>query len=228
MFRYVHQRVFLAGTVGALALLFGFAPADDKQAINRERIATLSEKTSGVIVKVEPPEQDRFCRLTINTDVSWRDFVRDQSTGEAKAALTGTAKAAANGRDSVATEGHPRAKQLLVNVTVDARTEITLRYRSSTNAIGEGAPTPEAVAQAAERDTERPAAKPLGNAARRQALKPRSLEPSELKPGLWVEVDYRHSAADKHDRAQRIRVMRPVGGPDTSPDKEKPNTAPGR
>ncbi len=228
MFRHLNERVSRAGLVVAVALLCGPSFADDKQAINRGRNAAISEKTSGVIVKVEPPGQERFCRLTINTDVVWRDFVRDQAMGESKAAKTGTAKAAAKGRESVATEGHPRAKQLLVGVTVDPRTEITLRYRSSTDAVSEGAPTPEAVAQAAERNAERPAARPSGNAARRQALKPRSLKPSELKPGLWIEVEYLHSAADKPDRARRIRVMRPVGGPDTSPDKEKPTPAAGK
>ena len=46
-----------------------------------------------------------------------------------------------------------------------------------------------------------------------------------LKPGLWVEVEYRQ--VGKQNQAHRVTVMRPVGGPDTSPDKEKPSKTSG-
>ncbi|MGZ5943594.1 MAG: hypothetical protein ACXWN8_14375 [Isosphaeraceae bacterium] len=33
---------------------------------------------------------------------------------------------------------------------------------------------------------------PARTVARRQALKARVLEPMELKPGLWIDVEFRH------------------------------------
>ena len=41
----------------------------------------------------------------------------------------------------------------------------------------------------------------------------------ELKPGLWVDVEFREEGGQQ--RARRVMVMRPVGGPDTSPEKER-------
>ena len=58
--------------------------------------------------------------------------------------------------------------------------------------------------------------------SKRQTLKARKLDPKELKPGLWVEVEYRQDAKE-NQVARRVTVMPPVGGPDTSPDKEKPS-----
>ena len=37
----------------------------------------------------------------------------------------------------------------------------------------------------------------------------------ELKPGLWIDVEFRHD--NKDNQARRVMVMRPVGGPDTAP-----------
>ena len=34
----------------------------------------------------------------------------------------------------------------------------------------------------------------------------------ELKPGLWIEVEFRHD--NKDNQARRVMVMRPVDGPD--------------
>ena len=48
--------------------------------------------------------------MTVNTDVVWRDFVRDQAVDPSKAARTGIAKAAAKGKNSVATKGHPTSR----------------------------------------------------------------------------------------------------------------------
>ena len=87
-------------------------------------------------------------KLSVNTDVVWRDFVRDQATEPAKAARTGTDKAAAKGRESVATEGHPQDGQMVVTVDIDPQTEVTMRYRSATDSIGEGSATPEGAGKA--------------------------------------------------------------------------------
>ena len=45
----------------------------------------------------------------------------------------------------------------------------------------------------------------------------------QLKPGLWIDVEFRHD--NKDNQARRVMVMRPVGGPDTAPEKEKPSSS---
>ena len=221
--------------VGVMLTSCGLTLGDDKQSNSRGRSESAPEKASGVITKIEPSggvagaKRSRTTwTLTLNSDVEWRDFDRDQATTPKKAAETGIAKAAAKGKDSVATKGHPQDKQFLVTVDLDPQTEITMRYRSSTDSDGEGFATPEEVAKAetasdnsSDRDSSTKSDRP---GLKRQALKARKLEPKELKPGLWVVVEFQHD--DKQNLARRVIVMRPVGGPDTSPDKEKPPASP--
>ena len=221
--------------VGVMLTSCGLTLGDDKQSKSRGRSESAPEKASGVITKVEPNRElagakrsRTTWRLTLNSDVEWRDFDRDQATTPKKAAETGIAKAAAKGKNSVATKGHPQDKQFLVTVDLDPQTEITMRYRSSTDADGDGFATPEEVAKAetasdnsSDRDSSTKSDRP---GLKRQALKARKLEPKELKPGLWVVVEFQHD--DKQNLARRVIVMRPVGGPDTSPDKEKPPPSP--
>ncbi len=45
----------------------------------------------------------------------------------------------------------------------------------------------------------------------------------ELKPGRWIDVEFRHD--NKDNQARRVMVMRPVGGPDNAPEKEKPSSS---
>ena len=139
-----------------------------------------------MITKVEPNRElagakrrRTTWRLTLNSDVEWRDFDRDQATTPKKAAETGIAKAAAKGKNSVATKGHPQDKQFLVTVDLDPQTEITMRYRSSTDADGDGFATPEEVAKAetvsdnsSDRDSSTKSDRP---GLKRQALKARKL-----------------------------------------------------
>jgi hypothetical protein len=232
MLLHVSRSPGLAALVGTLIATSGLVLADDKPSSTQEGKDSNQGKTSGMILKVEPvgpgdQARKRSWRVTINTDVVWRDFVRDQAVDPAKAARTGTAKAAAKGKKSVATEGHPRGQQMLVTVNLDPETEITMRYRSSTDAISEGAPTAEGASKAEDATDNSSKTKTAGTPARpgsrRQPLKPRVLEPMELKPGLWIEVEFRRS--DKGNRARRVMVMRPVGGPDTSPEKEKASSS---
>jgi len=189
------------------------------------------EKTSGVILKVEPMAANdsglKAWKLTVNTDVVWRDFVRDQASEPEKVARTGTAKAAKKGKESVATEGHPKDQELLFTVEVDNRSEISMRYRSSTDSIGEGSPTADGAARAEATTSssigeKTPAAQPADSL--RKAPKARVLGASDLKPGLWVDVEVRK--ADKRNLAQRVTVLRPVGGPDTPPSSKDRSSAP--
>ncbi len=184
------------------------------------------EKTSGVILKVEPIGSDenapRAWKLTVNTDVVWRDFVRDQASEPKKVARTGTAKAAKKGEESVATEGHPKDQELLFTVEISPRTEMTMRYRSSTDSIGEGSPTAEGAAHAeaitnSTSGEKTPAAPPADSP--RKSPKARVLGISDLKPGLWVDLEIRK--AGQRNQAQRVTVLRPVGGPDTSPSSKE-------
>jgi len=215
--------------------------ADDKQTAKGGRKAAETDRASGVIARIEPAERGdkntkRAWKVTLNTDVVWRDFVRDQATDPAKAARTGTRKAAEKGKESVATEGHPKDDQLMITALLEPETEITMRYRSSTDAIGEGSPTPEGASRAEAASDNESGRKGSADADRadsksnRQAPKARTLAAKELKPGLWVEIEFRRD--DKQNKARRVMVMRPVGGPDTSPDKEKgtstPSSSPGR
>jgi hypothetical protein len=210
----------------------GLTLGDDTQSNTQGRRKSTAEKASGVITKIEPAGEGkdarRAWRLTVNTDVVWRDFERDQAVSPKKAAETGIAKAAAKGSDSVATKGHPQDKEFLVTVEIDPQTEITMRYRSATDADGEGSATPEGAGKAETAGVgsseKEPSAKSDREESRRESLKPRKLEPKELKAGLWVDIEFRHK--DNKDQARRVTVMRPVGGPDTSPDKEKPSASP--
>ena len=220
-----------AVVAGMMLAICGLALADEKQAGSQRSERARAEKTSGVIARVKDARSGdsgagQSWKLSINTDVVWRDFVRDQATDPAKAARTGTDKAAAKGQESVATEGHPQGGQMMLIVNLDPQTEITMRYRSSTDSIGEGSATPEGAGKAETASDNASGRKGAGASdsdrdSKRQTLKARKLDPKELKPGLWVEVEYRQ--VGKQNQARRVTVMRPVGGPDTSPDKEKPS-----
>ena len=239
MLQHMSRSTGRAALVGTMIAASALVLADDKPSTTQDRKDSIPEKTSGVIVRVDPVEHGdqadkRSWRVTVNTDVVWRDFVRDQAVDPSKAARTGTATAAAKGKKSVATEGHPRGVGMLATVSINPQTEITMRYRSSTDEISEARATPEAASRAEDAtDTSnktKTAQTPVGPSARRQAVKARVLEPMQLKPGLWIDVEFQRG--DKQNRARRVMIMRPVGGPDTAAEKEQPSsserTTPGR
>ena len=223
MLQQASRRIGQAALMAILIAVSAWVLADEKSSVAPQRKNSNPARTSGVIVKVEPVEQSdqaskRIWRVTVNTDVVWRDFVRDQAVDPSKAARTGTERAAAKGKKSVAAEGHPRAEAMSATVNLNPKTEITERYRSSTDELSEGAATPENASRVEDAidtssDTKTGQAAD-GKNARRQALKARVLEPTELKPGLWIDVEY------QGDQVRRVMVIRPVGGPDTSPKKE--------
>jgi hypothetical protein len=188
------------------------------------------QRASGVIVKAEPlrketpsrPESpgDRGTaathRLTINTAVVWRDWTRDQGGLKPDAPPREVAERGAN---SVATKGEPRSEDTLVVVDVVASTRIETRFRATTDETGKGSKTPAAAREAAEdpatekgRGASSPAAK-----AKAKAKEPRATRflADDLKPGLFVEADYRRK--DSRNVATAIDVIRPVGGPDDVP-----------
>ncbi len=202
------------------------------------------ETAAGVIVKVEPvgkgaspgtvpdragkdgTEMPRTVRLTINTAAVWRDWVRDQATLDPKSPR----RAAADGNKSVATDGQPRSEDTLLVVDLAPETRVETRYRSATDEASQGAKTPGGAAKAeastdpadtskAESEPKRKGSstKPGADALEEKMAR---FSVDDLKPGLYVEVDFRHVQAT--DRASIVRVMRPVGGPQTPAAAEPP------
>jgi hypothetical protein len=175
-----------------------------------KKARTAPERASGVIVKAEritPPAeassranraQHATYRLTINTAAVWRDWSRDQ----AQAKDTGPpGKDAAKGANSVATKGEPLEANALVVIDVGPETKVETRFRSPSDETGTGKKSPEAVRKGDDRS---------------HSAKPVHFRAEDLKPGLWVEADFRHAREQNH--ATTLVVIRPIGGPDTPPD----------
>jgi len=122
------------------------------------------------------------------------------------------------GTDSVATKGQPAAPQTITRLTATPETPVEARFRSSTDEYSEGGATPEA---AAERD---PAASDSKSSGQEASGSKRSDAPrltiKDLRPGQWIEVDA--TASGDLDAARRIRILRPIGGPDTPAAEAKP------
>ena len=193
-----------------------------------------AERASGVIIKAEPVTKGatpgstitdeakkgrqvpRTVRLTINTAVVWRDWARDQATEDVTKSAR---KDAEQGANSIATKGQPVSPDTTVLVDVGPETRIETRFRSSTDETSKGAATP---------DGAREEADPKSGAAesRSRAGKSSSAEPGprfgvgDLKPGLFVEVEFRHVTAQ--NPASVVTVIRPIGGPDTSAKEAAP------
>ena len=165
----------------------------------------------------DPEKATRQVRLTINTAAVWRDWVRDQATLDPKSPRA----AAVEGEKSIATAGEPRSADTTVVVVVAPDTRIETRYRSSTDEVSEGARTPEGAAKAQAAtdpaDTSRPRVD-------RSAAKPAKFTADDLKPGVWVEVHYKD--VKSREKATLVRVMRPIGGPQTSAADDTPPPAP--
>lgn len=130
MLQQASRRIGQAALMAILIAVSAWVLADEKSSVAPQRKNSNPARTSGVIVKVEPVEQGdqaskRIWRVTVNTDVVWRDFVRDQAVDPSKAARTGTERAAAKGKKSVAAEGHPRAEAMSATVNLNPKTEIT-------------------------------------------------------------------------------------------------------
>ncbi|MBX6314608.1 MAG: hypothetical protein IRY99_17095 [Isosphaeraceae bacterium] len=101
-----------------------------------------------------------------------------------------------------------------IEVAKDAA--LQTRYRAATDETNAGSETPEeALAKAQGQEAK---AKP------RTAAKPPHTELSDLRPGLWVEVEY--GKKDGKNCAFRLTILRPVGDPQSGPvdlpkDKKK-------
>jgi hypothetical protein len=183
--------------VSAPALAQKSEVAQEKEAEARGR-----ERASGVIVKVDRPKTEdskgpSHLKLTINTNVVWRDWARDQSQTRDKGPA---GKDARKGRESVGTVGEPADPYSVVVVVVEPETRIRTRFRSPVDETTTGSEKPDRKRS----DT-------------RKAVR---FHADDLKPGLFVEVDYHRSKSQ--EVAIRVSVIRPIGGPDSgSADKPK-------
>ena len=179
------------------------------------RIADSRERVSGVIVKCEDmlkrpatraatdqAENTRSSRsathrLTINTNAVWRDWARDQAQ---ISDLGSTKSDVKKGANSIATVGEPADQNSLVVVAVIAATTIETRFRAADDESTKGSKAPESAR--------------VGNSKGGGATaKPVKFRTADLKPGIFVEVDYRHIA--NQNAASIITVIRPIGGPNT-------------
>jgi hypothetical protein len=184
-----------------------------------------AEKVAGVILKVEKiakggasdskaakDEANKgtvLLRLSINTNVVWRDWVRDQ----AQVRDEGSPKQdAAKGANSVATKGQPVDENSLVVVEVASGTKVETRFRSPTDESSKGGTSPEKV-KSDESTTSKVA----------QTGKPVEFRAEDLLPGLFVEAEFRKAGARDKNTASTVTVIRPIRVLDSStPAKSSP------
>lgn len=192
------HRTALALLAAALvALAPGLSRADEPRPNSRApRPASPSdERVSGVILKVEKApsaegartkkERRHALRLTVNTAAVWRDWARDQIADRPDESPRA---AAAEGANSIATKGEPQEKDSLVTIHVGRGAKVETRFRAPDDETSKGSRTPE-----------------------KSSARPTVFRAEDLKPGLFVEVDY----ARKGERnvASTVTVIRPSGVP---------------
>jgi hypothetical protein len=195
----------MAAAVVAGALVAATVLAQDARPKGKD--AAAAQRTAGVITKVEEvgKQEGRRLRLTIKTDVVWRDYVRDTASQPPGEPLK---KAAERGKDSVATKGQPKSPDDVIQVVVGPEATIESRFRAANEDTDAGSATAgQAVAKAE------------GKAADRRAAKPATLSPGDLKSGLYVEVEYRR--ARDRNRVARLSVIRPVDAAPAPPSAKE-------
>ena len=212
-------RVTRGGAVASLAAaalvaISGLASAQESATKGRPSTkgTSAAERASGVIVKVEPVkkgvtpgdtiEKESKAgrtrpwthRLSINTNAVWRDWARDQAQVNDRGPAR---KDAAKGDNSVATKGEPADANSLVLVDIGPDTKIETRFRAPDDETSKGEKTP---AAATSKDEPKGGVRAKGSAVRFRA--------EDLKPGLFVEVEFRHITAQ--NPASVVTVIRPV------------------
>jgi hypothetical protein len=166
-----------------------------------------AERASGVITKAEPIAQGGM-RLTINTAAVWRDWARDQAPADPNLPPR---KAAERGANSIATKGEPQTKDTLVVINLRPETKLETRFRSMNDETTKGASTPAAAQEGAA------GSKDASRGSRTQTAKPTQYKTSDLKPGLFIEADFRRAGGD--NLVSTVTVIRPVS---ESASTEKP------
>jgi len=219
----------LASFVAAGALAQDTDKAKEKKKAGRPdrevgaSVATDGQRVAGVIVKAERAGkgatsrqqkadsgkgQSPMYQITVNPDVVWRDWVRDQVGISPNASPR---EAAERGANSVATKGEPQTAGSLIVIDVNPNTKVETRFRESDDETSKGSKTPAEAAAATEKAgsdkaKDDPAARGEKGA---EASKGTQFQADDLKPGLYVEVDYRHQEAG--NVASTLTVIRPIG-----------------
>ena len=175
---------------------------EGKKSADRLQIA------EGVIVKVEKVGDDKDkapqrVKITVNTAAVWSDYVRDE------ARVKGS-ESAKDGANSVATKGEPVSPNNVVVAEVGAMTNLSTRFRSSTDETNKGSRTVEG----AEKKDGSPASDDVKRRPRDKKA-PKTVI-GDLRVGQFVEVEA------KGGKATRVIVLKPVGGPNTPASEAKP------
>jgi len=105
-------------------------------------------------------------------------------------------------------------------VDVGPETRVQTRFRSSDDETSKGAETPDEARRESDPTSDADASKTRQKA--KTAEKGPSFGVNDLKPGLFVEVEYRHVTAQ--NPASLVTVIRPIGGPDTSAKEAAPES----
>ncbi|MDR3637565.1 MAG: hypothetical protein P4L84_27415 [Isosphaeraceae bacterium] len=193
--------LFFSVTVGGfLAILLSVPSLADEPKLRPA--AKGAQRASGVIVTVEKDKKQSGKRiLTINTAAVWRDWVRDQATQSPRQSAR---KDAIEGTQSVAAKGEPQDQNLLVKVEVTDDSRIETRFRVLDDETSKGAQS---------------AAASNGRDDPRHAAKPTQFRASDLRSGLFIEVDFRRK--DNCNVASAVAVIRPIPPSATSPTNAK-------
>ncbi len=191
-----------------------FGQDDAKKPESEDRV----QKGEGVILRVEPVDDEdakdkdkdekkaaRRVKITVNTNVVWRDWVRDNADLAKKPDAKG-------GENSIATKGQPESAVNDIVAEVGPDTNVQLRYRSSTDESNEGSRTVEK----AEKKDGSPESNEVKTSLRDE--KAPKMKLADLKPGLFVEVEA------KKGKANRLIVIKPVGGPQTPASEAAPKS----
>ncbi len=202
------------------------------------KVSTTAERASGVIIKAEPVTKGATpgstitdeakkgrqvpssVRLTINTAAVWSDWARDQATEDVSKSAK---KGADEGKNSIATLGQPVSADTTVLVDVGPDTRVETRFRSPTDETSKGSATPDEARKEDEPTSD--ADKSKSRAASKSTERGPRFGVGDLKPGLFVEVEFRHVTAQ--NPASVVTVIRPIGGPDTSAKEAAPESKKG-
>lgn len=208
------------------------------------------QHVSGVIIKAEKAEAVRTeagtppggnaaaksrstpLRLTINTAAVWRDWFRDQVGQSPSASPRADAE---RGAESIATKGEPRTEDTEVVIEVDPGARVETLFRNVNGAASPDSATP-AEARAAAEGPGSPKAKDNAKSSdsdssasdktRTRTSKVTRFQPEDLKPGLFVEIDF--NGAGGRNRATTVAVIRPVGGLEAGRAPAEPAPAEGK
>jgi len=242
MIQPLRRGAVLAVVAGALVAITGLTQAQDENAKSAEpresagqdaKGPASSERDSGVILKVETIAKEgkghsgkgrhhhAGTRVTINTAVPWSDWVRDQAVAPAEASSEGAKAETKKGEgDSVATEGQPVSPDTIVVVEITPATKVETRYRSSTDQVTEGSPSPEGAGDVEKSTDPAEGKKPGAHHRKDHQTKAERAEARHLKPRQFVDVEY--TEVDGHNHASRIIILKPIGGPNTPASEDQP------